>query len=69
MKLSYRQKQVLAEVDRRPGICRSCTNLTLVALEKRGLVRLEFDKRSLEQWFITDAGVKLLKPAANAHEA
>jgi hypothetical protein len=67
MKLSYRQKQVLAEVDRIPGIRRSCTNSTLCALEKHGLVRLEFDKRSLEQWFITDAGVKILRPVR--HEA
>lgn len=63
--LSYRQRCVLEEVKRAmpAGLRRGCTNPTLVALEKRGLVRLEFipsqfDPRvRVERWYSTEREV------------
>lgn len=73
MALNMRQKNVLREVaeaeKREPdrALQRSCTNPTLSALERRGLVVLDFVPSrhvptvSVERWRVTDAGREALR--------
>ena len=63
MTLSAAQRSVLQELASRPdGLRRSCTNVTLRGLERRGLARLDWVKspqragHMIERWRITDAG-------------
>jgi hypothetical protein len=64
-RLSYPQRQVLKALnDNGAGCNRSCTNSTLSALERRGLVELTWLRlpgdRSRELWVVTDAGKEWL---------
>lgn len=59
--LSYRQRAALERLMRYPGcFSGSCTNPTMCALERRGLVRLDWVELSsgakVERWVLTDAG-------------
>ena len=62
MKLTYTQRQTLKDLARGIGVRKSCTNSTLCALERRGLVRLEFVPHknipdfTVEHWSLTDDG-------------
>jgi len=62
MKLTYAQKQALKALARGIGVSKSCTNMTLCALQRRGLVRLVFvqhrdiPNHRVERWSLTDDG-------------
>lgn len=67
--LSYPQRGTLTELRDRPNgptSRRGCTNATLSALERRGLVKLEFVPSPhiasvrVEHWSITDRGREVL---------
>lgn len=71
MKISYAQRDVLKSLlDPQSYVRhRSCTNSTLSALEKRGLVTLKFVQHEsipnyrVPEWTITDAGRGAVSPA------
>ena len=62
MKLTYAQKQKLKALARGIGVGSSCTNMTLCALKRRGLVHLDFVQHEdipnyrVERWSLTDDG-------------
>lgn len=71
MKVTYAQRGVLKSLlDPKSHVRRrSCTNSTLSALERRGLVTLKFVQHEsianykVPQWTITDAGRGAVSPA------
>lgn len=66
-KLSYRMQDTLRDLHRRPdGYYGSCTNSTMNALKKRGLVDIEWSEvpgsiYRREKWVITPAGTAALE--------
>jgi hypothetical protein len=73
MSLSYRQTMDLKSLLDPDSFVRnrSCTNATLNALKKRGLVTLEWGPskyvkgHTVEQWTITDAGRDAINSGGN----
>lgn len=69
-KLSYRMQDKLRDLHKRPsGYYGSCTNSTMNALKKRGLVDIEWSEvpgsiYRREKWVITPEGVAALNSKA-----